>query len=82
MEQRKARQPFLATFFKNTDQTTKAPTSFSGTAHTQRSIDVARAEFTRAPAAIVEAEGPFLLGIVPCVLLQTPGQLRRIPPLR
>jgi hypothetical protein len=80
------RRPFLATFFKNTeetnDQTTKAPTSFSGTAHTQRAIDVAGAEFTRAPAAIVEAEGPFLLGIVPLCAAPNSRPAKANPALR
>jgi len=40
-------------------------TSIYGAAHTQRSIDVAGAEFTRTSASIVETKGPFLLGIVP-----------------
>src|ERR1700734_2977112 len=44
---------------------TTDPELFSRTAHAQCSIDVAGTNFTRAPAAVVEAERPFLVGVVP-----------------
>src|ERR1700679_3534666 len=54
----------FATAF-TTDPESSDPRLFSGAAPAQRSVYVAGTNFTRASAAVVEAERPFLVGVVP-----------------